>query len=83
MSGDVDAAHGVVRDSPLMGWRGVPVAELLGERVRVPIVVSNDVRALTVAEHWFGVGVNADSFAVVTIGPASTASATQAGVGRG
>ncbi|WP_432885000.1 ROK family transcriptional regulator [Kribbella sp. CA-245084] len=68
VSGDVDAAHGVVRDSPLMGWRGVPVAELLGERVRVPIVVSNDVRALTVAEHWFGVGVNADSFAVVTIG---------------
>jgi predicted NBD/HSP70 family sugar kinase len=68
VSGDVDAAHGVVRDSPLMGWRGVPVAELLGKRIRLPIVVSNDVRALTVAEHWFGVGVNADSFAVVTIG---------------
>lgn len=68
VSGDVDATHGVVRDSPLMGWRGVPVAELLGKRVRVPILVSNDVRALTVAEHWFGAGVNADSFAVVTIG---------------
>lgn len=68
VSGDVDAANGVVRDSPLMGWRGVPVAELLGERVSLPIVVSNDVRALTVAEHWFGVGVNADSFALVTIG---------------
>ncbi|MEU4290713.1 ROK family transcriptional regulator [Kribbella sp. NPDC026596] len=68
VSGDVDAAHGVVRDSPLMGWRGVPVAELLGQRLKVPIVVTNDVRALTVAEHWFGVGVNADSFAVVTIG---------------
>jgi predicted NBD/HSP70 family sugar kinase len=68
VSGDVDAQHGVVRDSPLMGWRGVPVAELLGKRLKVPIVVTNDVRALTVAEHWFGVGVNADSFAVVTIG---------------
>jgi predicted NBD/HSP70 family sugar kinase len=68
ISGDVDAAHGVVRDSPLMGWRRVPVAELLGKRIRLPIVVSNDVRALTVAEHWFGAGVNADSFAVVTIG---------------
>ncbi|MGW6281966.1 ROK family transcriptional regulator [Kribbella sp. NPDC055071] len=68
VSGDVDGEHGVVRDSPLMGWRGVPVAELLGERFKVPIVVTNDVRALTVAEHWFGVGVNADSFAVVTIG---------------
>jgi predicted NBD/HSP70 family sugar kinase len=68
VSGDVEAEHGVVRDSPLMGWRGVPVAELLGKRIKLPIVVTNDVRALTVAEHWFGVGVNADSFAVVTIG---------------
>jgi predicted NBD/HSP70 family sugar kinase len=68
VSGDVDAAHGVVRDSPFMGWRDVPVAELIGQRLRVPVVVTNDVRALTVAEHWFGVGVDADSFAVVTIG---------------
>ncbi|TCC52893.1 ROK family transcriptional regulator [Kribbella capetownensis] len=68
VSGDVDAAHGVVRDSPFMGWRDVPVAELMGQRLRLPVVVTNDVRALTVAEHWFGVGVDADSFAVVTIG---------------
>ncbi|GAA0935558.1 ROK family protein [Kribbella koreensis] len=68
VSGDVDALHGVVRDSPFMGWRDVPLAALLSEQLKVPVVVSNDVRALTVAEHWFGVGVDADSFAVVTIG---------------
>jgi predicted NBD/HSP70 family sugar kinase len=68
VSGDVDAGHGVVRHSPLMGWRDVAVADLMAKRVKVPVVVTNDVRALTVAEHWFGVGVDADSFAVVTIG---------------
>jgi predicted NBD/HSP70 family sugar kinase len=68
VSGDVDARHGVVRDSPFMGWRDVQVASLLSEKLQVPVVVSNDVRALTVAEHWFGVGVDADSFAMVTIG---------------
>jgi predicted NBD/HSP70 family sugar kinase len=68
VSGDVDARHGVVRHSPLMGWRDVPVAELMGKRVKVPVAVTNDVRALTVAEHWFGVGVDVESFAVVTIG---------------
>lgn len=68
VSGDVDSPHGLVRDSPFMGWREVPVAALLSEKLGVPVVVSNDVRALTVAEHWFGVGVDADSFAVVTIG---------------
>ncbi|GAA1539050.1 ROK family transcriptional regulator [Kribbella lupini] len=68
VSGDVDAVHGVVRDSPFMGWRDVPLAASLTASLDVPVVVTNDVRALTVAEHWFGVGVNADSFAVVTIG---------------
>ena len=68
VSGDVDAVHGVVRDSPFMGWRDVPLAASLTAALDVPVVVTNDVRALTVAEHWFGVGVNADSFAVVTIG---------------
>ena len=68
VSGDVDTPHGVVRDSPFMGWRDVPIAALLSDKLGVPVVVSNDVRALTVAEHWFGVGVGVDSFAVVTIG---------------
>jgi predicted NBD/HSP70 family sugar kinase len=68
VSGDVDSRHGVVRDSPFMGWRDVPVAALLTAELGVPVLVENDVRALTIAEHWFGVGVNADSFAVVTIG---------------
>jgi predicted NBD/HSP70 family sugar kinase len=68
VSGDVDARHGVVRDSPFMGWRDIPLAQMLSDQLKVPVVVSNDVRALTVAEHWFGVGVDADSFAVVTIG---------------
>lgn len=68
VSGDVDSRNGVVRDSPLMGWHDVRVADLLGAELPVPVLVTNDVHALTVAEHWFGVGVNADSFAVVTIG---------------
>lgn len=68
ISGDVDAGHGVVRHSPLLGWRQVPLAERLRELLGVSVVVSNDVRALTVAEHWFGAGIDEESFAVVTIG---------------
>ncbi|RLP83183.1 ROK family transcriptional regulator [Mycetocola lacteus] len=68
VSGDVDAQAGVVRDSPLMGWRDVPVAALLGERLGLPIVLENDVRALTIAEQMFGRGAGTHSFAMVTIG---------------
>ncbi|PJJ73350.1 putative NBD/HSP70 family sugar kinase [Diaminobutyricimonas aerilata] len=68
VSGDVDTDGGVVRDSPLLGWSGVPLARLLTERLGRPVMIDNDVRALTIAEHWFGVGVDSRSFAIVTIG---------------
>ncbi len=68
VSGDVDSRRGVVRDSPLLGWNGVPLGELLQARLDQPVLIDNDVRALTISEEWFGVGVGVDSFAIVTIG---------------
>ncbi|MFF9563682.1 ROK family protein [Leifsonia sp. NPDC014704] len=68
VSGDVDAATGVVRDSAIMGWHGVELAAALREHLDAEIVVDNDVRALTIGEHWFGVGLGTRSFAIVTIG---------------
>lgn len=68
VSGDVDREHGVVRDSPLIGWQGVPLGALIREASGLPVIVENDVRALTVTELFFGAGRDADSFAVVTIG---------------
>lgn len=68
VSGDVDTATGVVRDSAIMGWRGVGLAAALRERLEVDVVIDNDVRALTIGEHWFGVGLGTRSFCIVTIG---------------
>ncbi len=68
VSGDVNPQSGVIRHSPLLGWRDVALASLLDTRLALPVFVENDVRALTIAEHWFGLGVDAASFAIVTIG---------------
>ncbi|MGW2649938.1 ROK family protein [Streptomyces sp. NPDC001393] len=68
ISGDVDRADGVVRYSPFLEWRDVPLAELAGTTTGLPVTVDNDVRALTVAEHWFGAGVGLSDFALVTVG---------------
>ncbi len=68
VSGDVDSRGGVVRASARLGWQDVPLAELLRQRTGLPVLVENDVRALTIAEHWFGVGVDTASFAIITIG---------------
>lgn len=68
VSGDVDREHGVVRDSPLLDWQGVDLGSRVGELSGLPVVIENDVRALTVTELLFGAGRDAESFAMVTIG---------------
>jgi predicted NBD/HSP70 family sugar kinase len=68
VSGDVDRASGVVRYSPFLGWRDVPLAEWLDEATGLTTTLENDVKALAVAEQWFGEGVGASSFALVTVG---------------
>ncbi|MFC0112903.1 ROK family transcriptional regulator [Kibdelosporangium aridum] len=73
VAGDVDRESGFVRYSPFLHWRDVPLAGLLAEKINtgktdLEITVDNDVKAITVAERWFGNGVGADSFALVTLG---------------
>ncbi|MER6073405.1 ROK family transcriptional regulator [Streptomyces sp. NPDC001817] len=68
ISGDVDRADGVVRYSPFLEWRDVPLAGIARTATGLPVTVDNDVRALTVAEHWFGAGVGLSDFALVTVG---------------
>ncbi|MBE8470146.1 ROK family transcriptional regulator [Streptomyces justiciae] len=68
VSGDVDRGEGTVRYSPFLDWRDVPLAELATTITGLPVTVDNDVRALTVAEQWFGAGAGLSDFAVVTVG---------------
>ncbi|MDX6354631.1 MAG: hypothetical protein QOF98_1534 [Streptomyces sp.] len=68
VSGDVNRADGVVRYSPFLEWRDLPLAEIVGAATGLPVTVDNDVRALTVAEQWFGGGVGLSHFALVTVG---------------
>jgi predicted NBD/HSP70 family sugar kinase len=67
VSGVVDSAEGRI-DSPMLGWRNVPLAELLRERLRLPVLVDNDVNTLAIAERLYGRGRESDNFVTVTIG---------------
>jgi predicted NBD/HSP70 family sugar kinase len=57
-----------------LGWVDVPLADLLEKELGAPVVVDNDLSALTAGVHWFGLARGSSDFAVVTIG---------AGVGLG
>ncbi|MDH6538652.1 ROK family transcriptional regulator [Streptomyces lavendulae] len=69
VSGDVDRADGRVRFSGRLGWSDVPLAAMVSASTGLTVTVENDVKALTIAEHWwFGEGVGTGYFALVTIG---------------
>ncbi len=67
VAGVFDAASGQL-DSPLLGWRDVPLAQVLGERLDAPVFVDNDVNTLAVWERLYGRGERFEHFLTVTIG---------------
>jgi predicted NBD/HSP70 family sugar kinase len=70
LAGDVLAAgaRSVVVGSNFLGWDEVGLEELVAAATGLPVAISNDVQALTVAHHWFGAGVGCSSLAVISFG---------------
>ncbi|MEV0734615.1 ROK family protein [Streptomyces sp. NPDC050549] len=52
--GWVDRDSGTIVDHPLLGWREVPVREILGTRTELPVHVDGHARALVNGERLFG-----------------------------
>lgn len=65
--GLADERSGTV-ESPVVGWRGLPLAADLGARLGLPILIDNDVNTLAVAERLYGHGRSVDHFLTVTLG---------------
>ncbi|NNG35908.1 ROK family protein [Nakamurella aerolata] len=66
--GIVDSAAGIARYAANLGWRDVPIVQLLTERVGLPVVLGHDVRLGALAEARVGAGVGAASMYFIAIG---------------
>ena len=68
LAGIIDASRGVLRQSPILGWENIFLADLLRARLGVPVYIDNDVNTLTLTELWFGRGQDVSNFLLVTLG---------------
>lgn len=59
---------GVVRGSPNLGWRNVPLKKKLEKQLGLPVVVTNDVNAATWGEWRYGSGRGVDDLVVLFVG---------------
>ena len=66
--GEIDAHNGVCLQSPRFGWRDLPFAQMLAERVDVPVWIDDDINAFAVAQKLFGAGRQRRNFVALAVG---------------
>ncbi len=64
-SGLVDFQAGINLLSTKLNWRNVPLRFLFEQKLNLPVVVDNNVRAMAAGETYFGAGRNATSLVFV------------------
>ncbi|MFB7593615.1 ROK family protein [Streptomyces sp. NPDC056160] len=66
--GIVDEEQGVAAYSANLGWRDVPLRDLLAKRLGTPVALGHDVRTGGLGEGRIGAGKGADRFLFVPLG---------------
>lgn len=64
-SGLVDFQAGINLLSTKLNWRNVPLRDLFEQKLNLPVVVDNNVRAMAIGETYFGAGRNSNSLVFV------------------
>jgi predicted NBD/HSP70 family sugar kinase len=68
LAGIIDPLRGECLVSPHNGWRNVPFAQLLEDRLGCLVYLDNNVNSLTLMELLYGAGQHVRDFLVVTVG---------------
>lgn len=66
--GWVDSSAGQVQSQPILGWENAPLETSLREATGLPVLIDSQVRALALAEHWFGAATGVDNFIHLFVG---------------
>lgn len=66
--GQVESETGTVKFAPNLQWTDVPLGRLLRERLDLPVLVINDVRAATWGEWFYGAGKGCSDMICMFVG---------------
>ena len=68
VAGQIEAGSGIVHFAPNLDWHEVPLKAELEKALGLPVVVTNDVRAITWGEWLFGAGKGVDDLICMFVG---------------
>jgi predicted NBD/HSP70 family sugar kinase len=66
--GLVEPSGGVSVFAPNWGWHDVPLMQMLRARIDLPLYLDNPLKAIAVAELWFGAGRGVENLVSLNIG---------------
>ncbi len=66
--GPLDPARQVVLETPNLGWRDVPLVDMVASGAGLPVVLDNDANCFAFGEWWLGAGRGAERLIGVTLG---------------
>jgi glucokinase len=64
----IDPASGLATAGPNVQWQGLDLLGMLGEQLRLPFEVDNDVSLGALGQAWRGAGRGAHSFVLISLG---------------
>jgi glucokinase len=66
--GPVDSANGIVPEAPqLVGWKDVPLVNVMSDRLRIPVWLENDANAAALGENRYGAGRDSKNMLYITV----------------
>lgn len=77
--GPLDLEQGVIIQAPNLGWRDVPMRDMVAAEVGCPAVLDNDANAAAFGEAWVGAGREARVLLLVTLGTGVGGGVVEAG----
>jgi glucokinase len=66
--GPLSAKRGVVIFTPNLGWKNVPVADMLSKDLDRPVYLENDANSACWGEFWAGAGRSVSNMIILTLG---------------
>ena len=66
--GPVDRGAGMVLETPNLGWRHVPLRDLVADATGLPVTLENDANCAAYGEWWQGAGRGAERLIGLTLG---------------
>lgn len=67
--GPIDHFAGMIVDPPnLTGWRNVPFAKMVSERLGIPVSLEHDAKAAALGEYHFGAGRGVQAMCLIIVG---------------